>query len=118
MKTLTAMIAASVLLIGATTANADYFDTVTKETIVTGVTDSRAAAYQAGADKLSSLKSASPYALADEVGLFGSDIEADTVHLDEGSYVTVQERLGADGKIGYVGVVNAGVSYESHDDDQ
>ena len=117
MKTLSTLIATSVLLISATAANADYFEAISSEKIKTEVTDSRAAAYKAGADKLSSLKSATPYALSDEIGLVRGDIEQDTVSIDDGAYITVQEQMAPNGKLGYVGVVNAGISFEVNEND-
>ncbi|RVU86648.1 DUF3316 domain-containing protein [Leucothrix sargassi] len=117
MKTLTTLLATSVLLIGASAANAYTFEETTSDQIFTGMTNSKEAAYQSGLAKIQSLKSASPYELYDEVGLFGADIEADTVELEDGAYVTVQERLQANGQKAFVGVVNLDVSYEVHDDD-
>ena len=117
MKTLTALAAASILLISATAANASYFGTTVKDTIMTDTATTRAAAYQAGADKLSSLKSSSPRQLSNELSLFSPDIIERSVKLDSDGYVTVQERLGADGKVGYVGVVNVDVNYETHEND-
>ena len=118
MKTLSALIATSVLLISATAANANsFFEETTHDTVRTGVTMSKSAAYQSGLDKLKELQSASPRALYNEVGLFASDIESDTVHLDSGAYVTVEERALPNGQKAYVGVVNVDVSYETHDSD-
>ncbi|RVU80670.1 DUF3316 domain-containing protein, partial [Leucothrix sargassi] len=115
---LSALIATSVLLISATAANANsFFEETSSKTITTGFADSRDAAYQSGIDKLSALKSVSPYQLSEEVGLFESDIQEDTVKVSEQSFVSVQERMNADGKLGYVGVVNIGINYETYEGD-
>ncbi|RVU84409.1 DUF3316 domain-containing protein [Leucothrix sargassi] len=112
MKTLSTLIATSVLLIGATAANADYYEAITSEKIETGMTDSRAEARAAGMERLSALESASPEALSNEFGLNSSRINEGTVNVDDGAYITVKPTLTPQGGVGYVGVVNAGVSYE------
>ena len=118
MKTLSTLLVASTLLLSATVANASYSDVSTTKTLTTGVSDSRDAAYQAGVNKLSTLKSANSYQLSDEIGLFGSGIDEDTVELSSNSFVTVEERMNSNGQVGYVGIVNVGVSYETHEDDE
>ena len=117
MKALTLLAATSVLLISATAANASYFGTTIKDTLTTETATTRAAAYQAGSDKLSELKSSSPRELSNELGLFSPDIIERSVKLESDGYVTIQERLGADGQLGYVGVVNVDVNYETNEND-
>ncbi|RVU84408.1 DUF3316 domain-containing protein [Leucothrix sargassi] len=112
MKTLSTLIATSVLLIGATAANADYYEAITSEKIATGMTDSRAEAQEAGMQRLSALESASPSALSNEFGLKSPRINESTINVDEGAYVTVEPTLTPEGGVAYIGVVNAGVSYE------
>ena len=112
MKTLNTLIATSVLLISATAANADYYEAITSEKIETGVTESRGAAYRAGMEKLSMLEQVSPYKLSDELGLDSPAIQEETVNIDDGAYITVKQEVKPNGELGYVGVVNAGVSYE------
>jgi len=120
MKTLTALATASILLISATAANAasSYFATTIKDTVMTDTVSSRDAAYQAGTQKLSSLQSSTPRELSDELGLFyQDDVIERSIELGDNAYVTVQERRGANGEVGYVGVVNLNVSYDTHEDD-
>ncbi|PWQ96710.1 DUF3316 domain-containing protein [Leucothrix arctica] len=111
MKTLTSLVAASVLLIGASAAQAYDFEQHTKDTLTTETASSRAAAYQLGTNKLSQLQSASPSQLFNELDIFAIDADVDSAKLQNGSYVTVQERMGANGQLGFVGLVNVDVSY-------
>ena len=113
MKTLPAMIAAS-LLIASVSATA----ATTYESITTPVASSKAAAYEQGVNKLSALKSSSPAQLERSLNTAFGDIESDSLRLKDGGYVTVQERADATGRIGYVGVVNVGVDFEMHDSDE
>jgi len=117
MKALTLLAASSILLISATAATANDFGRTVKDKIMTETATTRAAAYKAGTDKLSELKSASPRELSNELGFFSPDIIERSVRLDSEGFVTIQERLNADGKFGYVGVVNVDVNYQTHKDD-
>ena len=112
MKTLTTLIATSVLLFGATAANANnlYKDPTS---VTTESFNSRTQAYQAGINKLSSLKAATPDQLSDEIDLFVTgNMKKDTIHLKDGAFVTVQERMNGNGQLEYVGVVNIDVDYQ------
>ena len=111
MKTLTSLVAASVLLIGASAAQAFDFEQHKKDTLTTETASSRAAAYQLGTSKLSQLQSASPRQLFNELDIFSIDADVDSTQLNNGSFVTVQERMGANGQLGFVGLVNVDVSY-------
>ena len=118
MKTLTTLVAASVLLIGASAAQAYDFERHTKDTLTTETASSRAEAYQLGTSKLSQLQSASPRALYNELGLYSSEAVETSTRLNDGAYVTIQERMGANGQLGYVGLVNVDVTYlEDRDND-
>ncbi|PWQ93137.1 DUF3316 domain-containing protein [Leucothrix arctica] len=118
MKTLTSLLVTSVLLISATAANASNFERHSKDILTTETASSRAEAYQLGTSKLSQLQSASPRQLFNELDIFSIDAVVSSAHLEDGSFVTVQERMGANGKLGYVGLVNVDVSYnEERDDD-
>ena len=118
MKTLSTFLATSVLLISATAANAAYFEDNISSTLRTDMTDSRATAYQAGLDKLTQLKSASPLELSSEL-FISAHVDENSVHLNnDSSYVTVQERSLPNGKVGYIGLVNIDLGYtEEHEDD-
>ena len=118
MKTLTTLIVTSALLLGTTAASAAnlYQDPTS---VKTEAFNSRDAAYQAGINKLSALENASPRQLSREVDLFVTDnMRANSVKLEDGAYVTIEERMSANGELEYVGVVNIDIDYEySHDDD-
>jgi hypothetical protein len=116
MKNLTTLVATSVLLLSATAANAHTFrDLSEKSTIMTEAASSRAQAYQFGANKLSALKSASQSQLTNNNITFSLDVDESSVRLENGAYVTVQERMDANGKIAYVGLVNFEISYTQED---
>ena len=117
MKKLSTLVATSILLVSATAANAFtiYQDPTTT---MTDTYSSRDAAYQAGLNKLTSLSSASPSQLAEELDIFVTDnMKEDTIHLNNGAYVTVQERMNDNGQVEYTGVVNFDVDYEYNFDD-
>ena len=112
MKTLPALIAASLLVVSfSAVANSSH------ETIVTPVAPTKAAAYEQGVSKLSSLKNSSPAQLNSSLGTYYGDIEENTLRIRDGGYVTIQERADINGKIGYVGVVDVEVEYEVHESD-
>ena len=118
MKTLTTLIATSVLLLGATSVSAAnlYQDPTS---VMTDAYSDRSVAYQAGMNKLSALESATPEQLSNEIDLFVTEnMEVDSVELENGSYVTVQERMNSNGQVEYVGVVNIDVDYEYSSDDE
>lgn len=113
MKTLPAMIAASLLLASVSATAATSYESIT-----TPVVASKAAAYEQGAEKLSALKGSSASELERSLNTPFGDIESDSLRLKDGGYITVQERADASGRIGYVGIVNVGVEFERHDSDE
>lgn len=116
MKKITTLLATSVLLFGATAANAlTFMERSEKSTLITETASSRAQAYQLGANKLSALKSASQSQLTNNNITFSVDVDESSVRIENGAYVTVQERMDANGKIGYVGLVNFEISYIEED---
>lgn len=115
MKKITTLLATSALLFGATAANAlTFMERSEKSTLITETASSRAQAYQLGANKLSALKSASQSQLTNNI-TFSLDVDESSVRIENGAYVTVQERMDANGKIGYVGLVNFEISYIQED---
>ncbi|PWQ93135.1 DUF3316 domain-containing protein [Leucothrix arctica] len=115
MKTLLSLVVTSVLLMGATTVNAADVDQSMKETLTTKDATSFAEAYQLGVEKLSILKSIPPEQLTNQVHGYSSSINKRTARVEDSSYVTVQERMYADGILCYVGLVSVEVSYQEHD---
>jgi hypothetical protein len=113
MSALPELIATSALIIGPTAANAAYFgqSTDSKSEIRTEVKTSREAAYEAAAEKLYSLKSISSRELAIELELYSSSIDKNTVQIDEGSYISIEERVTMKGELRFVGVAHVHISY-------
>ena len=111
MKTLTSLVAASVLLIGASAAQAYDFERSKKETVMTETASSRTEAYKLGLNKLTQLQSASPRQLFNELDIFSLDADENTTRLGGESFITVQERKAANGQAGYVGLVNVDVTF-------
>jgi hypothetical protein len=111
MKIIPTIIATSVLLVslgaGAQTTKNDT------DVLVTGAVATKEAAYQMGVSKLAELKAASPYQLSRVLAAYNA--ENSTVHLNDGSYVTIQERMNDNGQLSYVGLVNVKFGYVEHD---
>ena len=113
MKKLPLSIAAFILL-----ASVNASAITDSEIIETPVAPTKAAAYDLGVNKLSTLTNSSPRQLEGALDTPFGDIEMDTLHVRDGGYVTVEERVDANGKVGYIGQVNIDVEYEMHDSDQ
>ena len=112
MKTIPTMIAASLLVVSVS-ATADSAN----DTLVTEVVPTHEAAYQLGVNKLSVLKNSSSFQLSYLLNTPLGDIEDGSLRLKDGAFITVEERMNADGKLGYVGQVNVSVNYEMHESD-
>ena len=118
MKTLNTLLATSLLLIGASAANAYDFEQNERVVLQTQSTPNRGEAYQMGVDKLTQLQSASPRQLFNELDIFSLDADESSTRIKDGAYVTVQERVQANGKPVFVGLVNIDVTYtENRDSD-
>ena len=114
MKTIPSIIAAS-LLIASVSATASTYENSATDTLVTGPAVTQAAALQQASNKLSQLKSVSPRQLSWELSSNSVDALDDTFHLNEGSFVSTEERMDANGKISYVGLVNVNFGYTVDD---
>ena len=114
MKTLTTTMIAATLLVASATAMANS----TSERVFTPVAQTKAAAYEQGVNKLSSLKNSTSSELSRSLNTPFGDIEPGSLRIKDGGYITVQERADANGKIGYVGIVNVGVNFDMHDSDK
>ena len=117
MKTIQTIIATTILL-ASVNASAGVFNNTGSSTsrtesgtYITVVAGSKAQAYQLGKDALSELQSISHQQLAARVGLHSGGANLDTFHMNDGAFITVQERLSSSGKLEYVGIVNLKVSY-------
>lgn len=80
--------------------------------IKTQTVESREAAYTLGLEKLKLLKSESGSELSNEFAVpVGTFREKNSVALDDGAYVTIQESMNEQGEIVYNGLVNVSYSY-------
>ena len=83
-------------------------------TITTADMTSKAAAYDLAFDKLATLKTASPTELNNDLGRVAIDYP-NSVTLNDGAYITVEERISPDGKTVYTGLVNTSVTFDMAD---
>ena len=75
---------------------------------------SKAAAYDLAFDKLETLKTASPTELNNDLGRIAFNYP-NSVELNDGAYITVAEKMNANGNTVYTGLVNVGVTYDMAD---
>lgn len=111
MKTIkTVLLGASAIML---TANA-FAGTVNSDTIRTETVASKDAAYSLGFAQLQQLKSESGYQLNNDLSTNADSFqEKNSVTLDNGGYVTVQESMNEQGNIVYTGLVNVTYSYDN-----
>ena len=109
MKLTKNILIASAMVVLSTQAFADetyYSD----QTVITADASSKTAAYEQGMTKLNSLESASANQLEKE--FWWVAMPTNNMALEEGAFVTVSEKMTADGQLVYNGVVNLSVAYE------
>ncbi|MGB5446175.1 MAG: DUF3316 domain-containing protein [Psychromonas sp.] len=88
----------------------------TNKTIKTAPAESKEAAYQLGLEKLNQLKAESSSELSDELALqLHSFKEKNSVTLNDGAYITMQEMLNEQGKVVYQSLINVTYSYSQAD---
>ena len=76
------------------------------------------AAFQIGTKKLAQLRDLSSNELGLALRVHG-DIQGNTVHMNNGTYVTVEERMDSSGNMNFVSMVNVGYHYlKPHDDNK
>lgn len=121
MKTVQSIaMAASIILVSSVSiANAAVYSAgsgqeITKALSV-GSAPTKQAAYQLGLKKIAQLQTLSSQNLSLALSAIGK-IQGSTLHLNGGSYITVQERMDTAGSIGYVGIVNASYHYLKESD--
>jgi predicted RNA-binding protein with PIN domain len=73
------------------------------------------AAYQQAFAELNALKSMSARELNKELNISNFNIASKSTHLKDSGFITVQERMNADGQLEYVGTVNVKVHYAERD---
>ena len=115
MKTLPVIIAAS-LLVASFGASAQINQRTESGTIATNVASSKVEAFKLGANKLSQLKSGSAQDLENAVVVHSGYADLSTLRLNDGAFVTVEQRVSEDGKPGFVGLLNVDYSYTEIDD--
>lgn len=93
----------------------NYVDRVEMKTVSVEPTATSDAAYQFALAELQSLKNLSARELNKELNIFSFDIASDSIHLKDGGFVTVQERMNEQGQLEYVGTVNVKVHYAQRD---
>lgn len=113
MKTIQTIIAASILL-ASVSASANYDTRTVSETISTNVVATQTEAYQLGINKLSALKLAPEHKLGLDIHVPSSSYE--DLRVNDGGYITTQERQSANGQLSYVGMVNFDYSFTDIDD--
>jgi len=80
------------------------------QTVITADASSKATAYEQGIAKLNTLEAASSNQL--EKAFWWVAMPTNNMTLQEGAFITVTEKMNADGQLVYNGIVNLSVSYE------
>jgi hypothetical protein len=83
------------------------------KTVKTADVDTKAEAYELAFNQLETLQSDSASQLNRALGYIAPDSRS--LVLDDGSYITVAEKMNANGEKSYTGLVNVKVSYDMAD---
>jgi hypothetical protein len=75
-------------------------------------------AYQQALSELNVLKAMSAQELNKELQILTFNVESRSTHLEEGAFVTVQERMNENGQLEYLGKVNVKVHYAERDNNR
>ncbi|MBE5176478.1 DUF3316 domain-containing protein [Vibrio parahaemolyticus] len=75
-------------------------------------------AYQQALSELNSLKTMSARELNKELNILTFNVKSRSMHLKDGGFVTVQERMNEDGQLEYLGKVNVKVHYAERDNNR
>ncbi|WP_435236997.1 DUF3316 domain-containing protein [Psychromonas sp. PT13] len=109
-KITTVLLGASAIMLSASS-----FANVGSQTFKTETVDSKDAAYSLGLGQLQQLKSETGYQLSHDLSTPADTYkEKNSIELNDGAYVTVQESMNEQGDIVYNGLVN--VTYHYVDD--
>ncbi|MGR5195182.1 DUF3316 domain-containing protein [Vibrio rotiferianus] len=92
-----------------------YINQEVVKTISVAPTTTSDLAYQQALTELNSLKNMTPRELNKQLSLRTFDIVSNSTYLQDGSFVTVQERMNEEGKLEYLGTVNVKVNYAQRD---
>jgi hypothetical protein len=93
----------------------NYISRVDHKTVSTDAVGSKQEAYTLGAEKLLEFEGMSGRDLNAALVLISYGIDRDKTHLEDGGYVTVQERLNTQGQLEYVAKVHLYVHYKERD---
>jgi len=93
-------------------SNGHYVSQSNSTTISTKVTQNKQASFLLGLDKLHLLESSTAKDLKKELNVFGYQVVASSLHLKDGGYVTVKERMNSQGDSEYVSTVNVTYRYQ------
>lgn len=103
-----ALIATTIALLS---ANAFASDTFSESRVVkTADVTNKAAAYELALDKLNTLQNDSAVELNNDLGHVSN--YANSVSLNDGAYITVAEKMDANGNLQYTGLVNVSVTFD------
>ncbi|MDA0381353.1 DUF3316 domain-containing protein [Vibrio owensii] len=92
-----------------------YISREEMKTISVEPTATSDAAYQQALAELNSLKGMSSHELNKELNIVTFDVARNSTHLQDGGFVTVQERMNEQGQLEYLGTVNVKVNYAQRD---
>ena len=116
MKTIQLIIATSILLTSLNASAESVTVRTESDTVFTTVAASKAQAYQLGMNQLAQLTSSSGRDLDRKLRVHSGHPDIDTLKVNDGAFVTIQERVSSGGKIEYIGEVNFDFSYDEIDD--
>ena len=115
MKTIQTIIATSILLASVNASAGSIVQRTETETLTTTAAATKAQAYQRGIEKLSQLTSSSGKQLDQKLRVHSGYIDINTLKVNDGGFVTIQERMSSSGNLEYIGVVNVKFSYTDRD---
>ncbi|MFC1236698.1 DUF3316 domain-containing protein [Vibrio sp. F74] len=87
----------------------NYVERLNSSTIDTEVMKTKDDAYKAGLEILTKLYTSSSSELFSSLRVIGKDVNKNTMHINDGGYITVEEMMDVNGGMMYRGVLN--VSY-------
>ncbi|MFC1236700.1 DUF3316 domain-containing protein [Vibrio sp. F74] len=94
---------------------ANYLSRITEKTIRVEPVETKKLAYEIALSELNALEISTASGLNSALNITNFSIGSNKTHLEDGSYVTVQERITSEGEMEYVGLVNVKVHYIRRD---
>ena len=110
----TALIASTMAILSTQTFASNTTTHQATRVVPTADMTSKAAAYDLAFDKLAILKTASPTELNNDLGRVAVNYP-NSVELNDGAYITVAEKMNANGNTVYTGLVNVSVTFDMAD---